>query len=64
MPNIDERLIDADDEMKITEDFNRILTLLDDKIKELSDRCTALEERVTALEPEDETEPQAEPGEG
>ena len=64
MPNIDERLIDADDEMKITEDFNRILTLLDNKIKELSDRCAALEERVTALEPEDETEPQAEPGEG
>lgn len=43
MVSIDSRLIDADDEMKITEDFNRALALLDAKSKELSDRCTALE---------------------
>ena len=60
MVSIDSRLIDADDEMKITEDFNRALALLDAKSKELSDRCTALEARVTALEPaeEGENEPQ------
>ena len=59
MPEIDSRLLEADDEMRITENFNRVLDALD----ELTETVSALTERVEALEAAgtqtDETEPAA-----
>ena len=46
MPNIDKRLNKPDCEINVTEDFNRVLGLVD-----------ALENRVKALETTEPTEP-------
>lgn len=43
---IDKRLLDADGKMEYTENYNRILKIIDQLQSDVSD----LEERVTALE--------------
>ena len=77
MPTIDQRLLDVGSPQEITENFNRVLKMIDnlageeptgsladleDAVAALDERVTALDERVTALEPEADPEP--EPPEG